>query len=121
MKSKRARLALPLLAGTLLLAGCRSVPDVTRVPVPSGPTVFHGTYTGTLTEALEISAAAPSSDGTQLYAAARTSGHTTLLILDRSTGRELRRVNVPVADPRDLVVRADGALVQAGQKASATL
>ncbi|GGO41426.1 hypothetical protein [Deinococcus humi] len=121
MKSKRARLALPLLAATLLLAGCRSVPDVTQVPVPDGPTVFHGTYIGTLTEALEIIAAAPSADATQLYAAARTSEHTTLLVLDRSTGRELRRVKVPVAEPRDLVTRADGTLVLAGRKASATL
>ncbi|GGO41476.1 hypothetical protein [Deinococcus humi] len=121
MNSKRARLALPLLAATVLLAGCRAVPDVTQVRVPDGPTVFHGSYTGTLTEALQIVAAAPSPDGSHLYAAARTSNHTTLLDLDPATGRELRRVNVPVPDPQDLVVRADGLLVLAGRKASATL
>lgn len=60
-------------------------------------------------------------DGQHLYAAAQTSEHTTLLDLDPATGRELRRVDVPVDDPRDLVVRVDGALVLAGRAGSATL
>lgn len=121
MNPSRVRLVWPVLACALLLPACRSIPEVTQVPVPTGPTVFHGGYTGQLTEALEIAAAAPSLDGAQLYAAAQTSGHTTLLTLDRATGREQRRVDVPVADPQDLAVRADGVLVLAGRKASATL
>jgi hypothetical protein len=71
-------------------------PAPPRLPVdPRGhagsracPTVFHGVYTGLLTEALEITAAVPSLDGAQLYATAQTSGHTTLLSLDHATGRE---------------------------------
>lgn len=111
----------PLVAALILLTACRSVPDVTQVPVPSGPTVFHGAYTGTLTEGLTLVAATPDPDGTHLHAAARTSQHTTLLTLDLATGRELRRQNVPVADPQDVARRADGTVVLAGWQASATL
>lgn len=121
MLRSRLPLTLPLLAGPLLLAACHTVPEVTRVPVPAGPTVFHGTYSGTLTEALDIAAAAPSPDGAQLYVAASTSGHTTLLVLDPATGQERQRVSVPVASPRDLMVQPGGVLVLAGRGESATL
>lgn len=106
------RLAPALLAaGIGLLTACRSVPETTRIPVPGGPTVLNGRYSGTLTEGLGFADAVLSPDGARLYVAARASQHTTLLELDAATGQELRRADVAVESPEDIAWRSDGRLV----------
>lgn len=111
-----------LLAATpTLLGACRSVPDVTRVPVPSGATVFHGSYIGTLTEGLNPVDAVLNADGTRLYVIASASRHTTLLELSASTGQELRRARITMDQAGEVAWREDGRLVIASRQGSGVI